>query len=133
LVGPEVRQRWENRGHFYTAAAEAMRRILIEEARRKHSLKRGGDFSRIDLDENLSRGAASRSAAPIDYAELLAVNEALDKLAIVDPEAARLVKLRYFAGLTVEEAADAMALSPRTVKRNWSYARAWLQRELAGT
>jgi RNA polymerase sigma factor (TIGR02999 family) len=133
LVGPEARQRWESRGHFYTAAAEAMRRILIEEARRKHSLKRGGDFSRIDLDENLSRGAASGSAAPIDYAELLAVNEALDKLAIVDPEAARLVKLRYFAGLTVEEAADAMALSPRTVKRNWSYARAWLQRELAGT
>lgn len=128
LVGPEARQRWESRGHFYTAAAEAMRRILIEEARRKHSLKRGGDFSRIDLDENVSH-----RDAPIDYAELLALDESLEKLATVDPEAARLVKLRYFAGLTVEEAADAMALSPRTVKRNWSYARAWLQRELAGT
>lgn len=127
LVGPLGQQHWDSRGHFYAAAAEAMRRILIEEARRKHSLKRGGEFARIELNEDVSQ-----RAAPIDYAELMAIDEALDKLASVDPDAARLVKLRYFAGLTVEEAADALAISPRTVKRNWSYARAWLQRELGG-
>jgi RNA polymerase sigma factor (TIGR02999 family) len=126
LVAPASRQRWESRGHFYAAAAEAMRRILIEEARRRQSLKRGGEFAKVELIESVSE------AEPVvDYAELLAVSEALDKLAAVDAEAARLVKLRYFAGLTIEEAADAMAVSPRTAKRNWSYARAWLQRELS--
>ena len=125
LVGPIGKQHWDSRGHFYAAAAEAMRRILIEEARRKHSLKRGGEFARIELNEDVSQ-----REVPIDSAELLAIDEALDKLASVDPDAARLVKLRYFAGLTVEEAADALAISPRTVKRNWSYARAWLEREL---
>jgi RNA polymerase sigma factor (TIGR02999 family) len=102
-----------------------MRRILIEEARRRQSLKRGGEFAKVELIESVSE------AEPVaDYVELLAVSEALDKLAAVDAEAARLVKLRYFAGLTIEEAADAMGVSPRTAKRNWSYARAWLQREL---
>jgi RNA polymerase sigma factor (TIGR02999 family) len=126
LVGPANRQRWESRGHFYAAAAEAMRRILIEEARRRQSLKRGGDFAKVELAEGISDVEPA-----VDYAELLAVSEALDKLFAVDPEAARLVKLRYFAGLTIEEAAEAMGVSPRTAKRNWSYARAWLQRELS--
>lgn len=125
LVGPGQRQRWDSRGHFYAAAAEAMRRILIEEARRRESLKRGSEFAKIELNDGVSP-----AEMPVDYAELLAVNEALERLAAVDEEAARLVKLRYFAGLSVEEAAEATGVSPRTAKRNWSYARAWLQREL---
>ncbi len=125
LVGPGTRQRWDSRGHFYAAAAEAMRRILIEEARRRESLKRGGEFAKVELNDFISA-----AELPADYAELLAVNEALEKLTAVDEDAARLVKLRYFAGLSVEEAAEALGVSPRTAKRNWAYARAWLQREL---
>jgi RNA polymerase sigma factor (TIGR02999 family) len=116
--------RWESRGHFYAAAAESMRRILIEAARRKASLKRGGDRVRVQLAED------EIQAAPTASDSLLALNEALQKLEVEDPESFRLVMLRNFGGLTVEEAAEAMGISARTAKRLWSFARAWLQREI---
>jgi RNA polymerase sigma factor (TIGR02999 family) len=112
-------QRFENRAHFFGAAAEAMRRILVEAARRKHAARRGGGQAGLDAD-------AAEIVAPVPDDELLAVHEALDRLAAVDPEKAELVKLRYFAGLSIEETAAALAISPRTAKRHWTYARAWL-------
>jgi RNA polymerase sigma factor (TIGR02999 family) len=115
--------RWQNRGHFFAAVAEAMRRILVEHAHRKLSLKRGGGAEREELTES-----AFALAAPVD--ELLAVHEALDRLAVVDPPAAELVKLRYFVGMTVEECASALGLGKRSTENLWSYARAWLHREL---
>ena len=124
LVDRDAARKWDNRGHFFAAAAEAMRRILIEEARRKQSLRRGGGLVRIEFDPDI---AAEEVA---DSARLLALDEALQKLAATDPDSAELVKLRYFAGMTVEEAARLLDISPRTAKRNWSYARAWLQREM---
>ncbi len=105
------------------AAAEAMRRILVEHARRKQSLKRGGEFERQELNES-----ALVLSAPPD--ELLAVHEALEKLAVEDHSAAELVKLRYFVGMTMEEAAAALDMAPRSAERLWTYARAWLQREI---
>ena len=125
LVGPEAPV-WSNRYHFFAAAAEAMRRILVEHARRKKSLKRGGDAQREPFDESILV-----LTAPPD--ELLAVHEALDKLAVEDSPAAELVKLRYFVGMTMEEAATAMGLAPRTAERLWTYARAWLYEELKKT
>ena len=124
LVDVEQAKSWDSRGHFFAAAAEAMRRILIEEARRKKSLKRGGDFVRVELDDV----APGRDSSASD--DLLSLDEALTKLADVDAAAAELVQLRYFAGLTVQEAADALGISARTAKRNWAFARAWLQREI---
>jgi RNA polymerase sigma factor (TIGR02999 family) len=123
LIGGSAEQRWDSRGHFFSAAAEAMRRILVEHARRKQSLKRGGEFEREELNES-----AIVLSAPPD--ELLAVNEALEKLAIEDPSAAQLVKLRYFVGMTMEEAASALDMAPRSAERLWTYARVWLQREI---
>jgi RNA polymerase sigma factor (TIGR02999 family) len=114
---------WQNRAHFFAAAAEAMRRILVEHARRKHSLKRGGDAQREELHESVIV-----LTAPPD--ELLAVHEALDKLAADDPKTAELVKLRYFVGMTMEEAAAALGLSKRSAESLWTYARAWLRREI---
>ncbi len=116
--------KWENRGHFYAAAAEAMRRILIEAARRKASLKRGGSYQRVEFDEGI---AAGKSQSP---ESLLALDAALEKLAIEDADSYKLVMLRYFGGLTVEESAAALGVSPRTAKRNWAFARAWLQEEI---
>jgi RNA polymerase sigma factor (TIGR02999 family) len=110
---------WDNRRHFFAAAAEAMRRILVENARRKHRLKRGGDRQRIEL-----RQIEAVSDAPSE--DLLALNEALDLLAAEDPQKAELVKLRCFAGLPVEEAALALGISRATAARYWAYARAWL-------
>ena len=124
LVDVEQANSWDSRGHFFAAAAEAMRRILIEESRRKRSLKRGGGLVRVELDN-----AAPESGWPISD-DLLALDEALTKLAETDAEAAKLVQLRYFAGLTVQEAADVLGISSRTAKRNWAFARAWLQREI---
>jgi len=124
LVGGGANQQWDSRGHFFAAAAEAMRRILIENARRRRSTKRGGKLARRQLHENDAVVEAD------DHENLLALDEALAKLAVTEPELARLVELRYFAGLTVEEAAHALGVSPRTAKRNWSYARAWLRREM---
>jgi RNA polymerase sigma factor (TIGR02999 family) len=123
LVGPEASLRWDNRGHFFAAAAEAMRRILVDEARRKKAIKRGGLLDRRDL-------GAAQVAAPAPGVDLLELDEALDRLAACDPEAAGLVKLRYFAGMTVPEAAGALGLSERTAARIWTYARAFLREEI---
>jgi RNA polymerase sigma factor (TIGR02999 family) len=119
LVGPEEGHRWANRAHFFAAAAEAMRRILVEEARRKQSLKRGGALGRHDLDD-------AQLAAP-DGVDILELDEALDRLAARDPEAAQLVKLRFFGGMTMQEAARVLGLSERTAERVWAYARSFLR------
>jgi RNA polymerase sigma factor (TIGR02999 family) len=124
LVNVEQAQQWNSRGHFFAAAAEAMRRILIEQARRKGSQRRGGARQRCTLSD------ADLIDTPVSE-ELLDLDGALAKLADTDPQAAELVKLRVFAGMTVEEIAQVQQTSPRTVKRNWTYARAWLGRELA--
>lgn len=129
LMGPGIDspnasgQTWDHRGHFFAAAAEAMRRILVESARRKASAKRGGGMQRQPLDEL----AASE---PDDSDDLLALDEALEKLALADPQAAELVKLRYFAGLTMEEAAEVLEMSPRSAYYAWSYARSWLHQAI---
>lgn len=114
---------FENRAHFFSAAAEAMRRILVENARRKKRLKRGGNQVRVDLTE-------SEIAAPMPDEELLALDEALNRLAEKDPRAAELVKLCYFVDLTQEQAAKELGVSISTVERTWAYARAWLYREI---
>jgi RNA polymerase sigma factor (TIGR02999 family) len=124
LVNPNQPQRWNGRGHFFAAAAEAMRRILVEQARRKDRLKRGGDKKRLDFDE-----IEIAFEGPSD--DIVALDEALDRLAQKHPEKAALVKLRYFAGLTVNEAAEVLGISTSTVDRHWTYARAWLFRELS--
>ncbi|MEO1524120.1 MAG: ECF-type sigma factor [Planctomycetota bacterium] len=126
LVGSEEGQVWDNRGHFFAAAAESMRRILIENARKKNRVKRGGDWSRKELDSDVAY------FDPGDVDELLALDEALDKLAKEDPSLARIVSLRYFTGLTNGETAEILGISERTAKRHWAYARAWLQREIGG-
>jgi RNA polymerase sigma factor (TIGR02999 family) len=123
LVGGEQPQSWNGRGHFFTAAAEAMRRILIDNARRKQRLKHGGGLQRVDLT-NLD------IANPADDVTNLAVSEALDKFAERDKIGAELIKLRFFGGLSNVEAARALGLSERTAKRDWAYARAWLYEEL---
>ncbi len=122
LAGAEDRT-WKGRTHFFAAAAEAMRRILIENARRKHRLKRGGRQQRVDLDE-----VDVLAEQPPE--ELLALDEALSRLEAADKMKADLVKLRYFAGLTLEQAAEVLELSPTTAKRHWTYARAWLYKAI---
>jgi RNA polymerase sigma factor (TIGR02999 family) len=122
LVGAE-RRPFQDRGHFFAAAATAMRRILIESARRKLARKRGGGAVRQPLGE---------PAAPEPDDELLALDEALRRFAVIDPDKARLVELRYFAGLTADEAAQVLGISPSTADRHWAYARAWLQTEVRG-
>jgi RNA polymerase sigma factor (TIGR02999 family) len=125
LVGTGHEQRWDSRGHFFAAAAEAMRRILVENVRRKRSLKRGGDRPREEFDE-------VQLAAPEPVEDLLALDEALEKLAARDPVKAELVKLRYFAGMTIEEAAAVLGISSATAKRYWTYTRTWLYHEITG-
>lgn len=120
LVDVEQAQDWDGRGHFFAAAAEAMRRILIDQARRKRRPKHGGDRKRIDLNEGLSLSQAA------DDEDLLALDEALTKLSKEEPAKAELVKLHFFAGLTLEEAGKILGISHRTAKRHWAYARAWL-------
>jgi RNA polymerase sigma factor (TIGR02999 family) len=122
LVDDRHRQSWNSRGHFFGAAAEAMRRILVESARRKRRQKRGGDLVRQELDE-------SEIAAPEADDELLALDEALERLTQADDQAAELVKLRYFSGLTVAQAAEVLGVSMRTAERTWTFAKAWLYRE----
>jgi RNA polymerase sigma factor (TIGR02999 family) len=114
---------WDSRGHFFAAAAEAMRRILVDNARRKHSRKHGGGRARLELDP---AGIAAPEAAD----DLLALDEALTKLAALEPRVAELVKLRYFAGLTIPQAAGTLGISPRTADAWWSYAKAWFQAEM---
>jgi RNA polymerase sigma factor (TIGR02999 family) len=123
LVGADPNRPWNSRGHFFAAAAEAMRRILIERARRQATLKHGGAGRRVALDL-----AEPATFEPSD--ELLALNEALEKLATIDPTKAALVTMRYFAGLTMEEAAAALGMSLATANRAWRYARAWLHQEI---
>jgi RNA polymerase sigma factor (TIGR02999 family) len=123
LVDGDQARHWNSRGHFFAAAAEAMRRILVDSARGKQSLKRGARRQRHPIDE------ASLVAPRVDE-DILAVNEALDQLAATDPEAAELVKLRFFAGLTSERAAEAMGISARTADRIWAYARSFLLKQL---
>jgi RNA polymerase sigma factor (TIGR02999 family) len=124
LVDVQKAQHWNSRGHFFAAAAEAMRRILVENARRKASERQGGERRRRELLEG------DLVACPISD-ELLDLDEALTRLSIVDGQAAEIVKLRVFAGMTVDEVADHLGISPRTAKRSWAYARAWLGRELS--
>jgi RNA polymerase sigma factor (TIGR02999 family) len=116
---------WDGRGHFFAAAAEAMRRILVEQARRKKSLRRGGGAVGNALREN------DRVAAPVDD-DLLDLDEALTRLSAIDEQASSVVKLRVFAGMTLEETAQALGVSTRTADRSWAYARAWLNRALGG-
>jgi RNA polymerase sigma factor (TIGR02999 family) len=123
LVDVKQAQHWNSRGHFFAAAAEAMRRILVDQARRRHADKRGGHRKREALQE-------SAIAAPADLEETLAIHDLLDQLAAIDPLAANLVKLRFFAGLTMEEVARVLNLSVRSAYDVWAYARAWLHHRL---
>lgn len=125
LVGAEA-DNWNGRGHFYAAAAEAMRRILIDNARRKKSLRRGGGRRRVELDQAYLSGDQSQ-----EMDDLIALDEALQRLAEKDPVKADLVKLRYFAGLTSEQTARFLDISPATAERYWDYARSWLRVEIA--
>ena len=117
-------ERWQNRAHFSAIAAHAMRQILIERARARDALKRGGGQPRVTFDEGLP------AAAPDQSVDMIALDAALDRLAALDPGQARIVELRYFGGLSIEETAEAMKISPATVKRHWAAARAWLAKEL---
>jgi len=123
LVGQEPQQQWNGRGHFFAAAAEAMRRILIERARGKARHKRGGDWRRVDLEQ-------LDATSLICPDQLVALDDALTRLAALDPLAGQLVKLRYFAGLPLHHAAAALGVSTATAYRHWAYARAWLHSEL---
>lgn len=124
LVGKDAAQPWNSRGHFFAAAAEAMRRILVEKARRKQAEIHGGGRQRVELPEEIATPDAWSD-------ELLALDAALTRLERHDEQAARLVKLRYFAGLSMSEAAAVLELPLRTAERNWTYVRTWLHRELA--
>jgi RNA polymerase sigma factor (TIGR02999 family) len=125
LLGKGDEPSWDGRGHFFAAAAEAMRRILVENARRKHSRKHGGGLKRHDAEE-------APLAAPEPAEDLLALDQALNQLAALDPIKAEVVKLRYFAGMTIEESAAVLGISATTAKRYWTYARAWLYQEMTG-
>ena len=125
LVDVDQPQLWNGRGHFFAAAAEAMRRILVENARRKRSRKRGGGLARHDL-------SAVDAAAPEDPEDLLALDEALTGLGAADPQAAAVVRLRFFAGLPIPEVARLLGVSPRTADRLWAYGRAWLHQAIGG-
>jgi RNA polymerase sigma factor (TIGR02999 family) len=124
LVDADRPQHWNSRGHFFAAAAEAMRRILVEQARRKQAEKHGGDRLRVDLPEDLAAPAARSD-------DLIALDEALSRLECHDPAAARLVKLRYFAGLSHQDAAEVLGVSRGAADRLWALARAWLFRQLS--
>jgi RNA polymerase sigma factor (TIGR02999 family) len=126
LVDVVQPQQWNSRGHFFAAAAEAMRRILVERARRRQCLRHGGGRQRLDAN-TLETRAANNDAADED---LLAVHEALERFVASDPEAAQVVKLRYFGGLTIEQTADALSMSVSTANRHWAYAKAWLLKEM---
>lgn len=115
--------RWQNRAHFYGIAAELMRRILVDHARKRNAAKRGGEAVKVTLNEEVQ-------AASEQNPDIISVDEALRKLALVDQQQARIVELRFFGGLTVEETAEVLGISDRTVKRDWSVAKAWIRREL---
>jgi RNA polymerase sigma factor (TIGR02999 family) len=123
LVDVDKAPHWNSRGHFFAAAAEAMRRILVEQARHKGRIRHGGGRKRLALLD-------AEVAAPTDDEQVLLLDEALSRLAAARPQAAELVKLRFFAGLTLEEIAPLLSLSPRTARRLWAFARAWLRRDM---
>jgi RNA polymerase sigma factor (TIGR02999 family) len=123
LVDTDKAQNWNSRGHFFAAAAEAMQRILVERARRKERIRHGGGRRRMDLLD-------AEVAAPTDDEQVLLLDEALARLAAARPQAAELVKLRFFAGLNLEQAAPILGLSTRTSRRLWAFARAWLRRDM---
>ena len=126
-LGADSQPTWQNRAHFFAAAAEAMRRILIDGARRRRANRHGGKLERLNVDDPALEIPSPCGADD----ELLEVHESLESLAIHDPRKAELVKLRYFAGLTLEQAADALGVSVPTAKRDWAYARAWLFKEIS--
>jgi RNA polymerase sigma factor (TIGR02999 family) len=128
LVGSGADQSWDSRGHFFAAAAESMRSILVEKARRKRRLRHGGGRQKQPLDDN-----EPVIAAPVDEIDLIALSEALDRLEAASPRRARLVKLRYFAGLTLPEVARMLGISRSTAEADWTYAKAWLKREMEKT
>ena len=134
-LSKEKNQPWKNRTHFLAIAALSMRQILVQRARARHAEKRGGGAEKITLDDSvmqdpsLSRRSAEREGGGVD---VLALDTALEKLAALDPQQAKIVELRYFGGMTVEEVAEALDISPATVKRHWTVARAWLHKELSG-
>jgi RNA polymerase sigma factor (TIGR02999 family) len=119
LVDAKEEQQWNHRGHFFAAAAEAMRRILVEKARRKQRVKHGGELQRVELDDE-------RLVCSVPSDQIVALDEALERFANEEPEKAQLVKLRFFAGLSIEEAAEVLGVSRATATRHWTYARAWL-------
>lgn len=125
LVDREQAQHWDSRGHFFAAAAESMRRILVENARRKNRLKRGGEMTRRKLDE-------VAIVAPEIHEDLIALDAALDRLKSVDAQAVELVHLRYFVGLSIPDTAEMLGIAPRTADRLWAFARAWLHQEISG-
>jgi len=125
LLGDGAGAQWDGRGHFFAAAAEAMRRILVENARRKKRLRHGGALEQVPLEGN-----EPAAAPPVGAVDLLALNEALDRLEAASPRRARLVKLRYFAGLTLPEVAEMLGISQSTAEADWTYAKAWLKREM---
>jgi RNA polymerase sigma factor (TIGR02999 family) len=125
LVNPDETGQWDNRGHFFAAAAEAMRRILVERARRKQRERHGGGWQSQPLDEH-----EPMIVAPVDDLDLLALNEALDRLDMASPRRASLVKLRYFVGLALPKVAQLLGISQSTAEADWTYAKAWLKREM---
>jgi RNA polymerase sigma factor (TIGR02999 family) len=124
LVDTDQVQQWNSRGHFFAAAAEAMRRILVERARHKQTIKAGGTHRRQDLPDEI--------ALPVANVDLLGLHEALEKLESQDPRRAQVIKLRFFAGLTIDQAAQALGISPATADSDWAYARCWLKLEMSG-
>ena len=126
LVDTEKIQRWNSRGHFFAAAAEAMRRILVENARRKARIRHGGGLQRVEFD-------TVSLAAPWPDDRLIALDEALEKLSVCEPELVQVVNLRHFAALTIPETAEAIGISVRTVNRHWAFAKAWLYNEVGGS
>jgi RNA polymerase sigma factor (TIGR02999 family) len=125
LVDSDPTPHWDSRGHFFAACAEAMRRILVEKARRKHRLCHGGQVQHHPLDDN-----EPAISSPVDELDLLALNESIDRLEAASPRKAQLVKLRYFAGFTLPEVAEMLGISQSTAEADWTYAKAWLRREM---
>ncbi len=119
LVDSDEEQKWNHRGHFFAAAAEAMRRILVEKARRKQRVKHGGENQRVEIDDE-------RLVCSVPSEQIVALDEALERFGMEEPEKAQIVKLRFFAGLSIEEAAEVLGISRATASRHWTYARAWL-------
>jgi len=124
----QTRVEWQDRAHFFAIASQAMRRILVDHARARAAARRGGGVRAVSLDETVVLG----SEPPLGPEDLLSLDAALSDLAVLDPRQARIIELRYFAGLTIEETAEAAGISPATVKREWALARAWLHRRLMG-